>query len=80
MFHTLACAVSNVIFWMELLIPKKYAEEYRAVSREFDDCDFQMAPKTCALLLRATKRPFEGVFRLVLALVLAFCLCVCACL
>lgn len=55
MFHTIACAFSKVIFWMEIHLPLKYAAQYTAVNREFDDHVFPMTPKTCALLLRATK-------------------------
>lgn len=53
MFHTMACAF---IFWMEVHIPRDYAAKYVAVCREFDDVQFCMTPRMCALvLLWATK-------------------------
>ena len=54
-FHTMACAFSKVIFWIEVHIPLDYAGKYVAVRREFDNVQFCMTPKRCALLLRATK-------------------------
>jgi len=54
LYHTMACGLSKVIFWMEVLIPKDYVEKYQAVQREFVHNHFPMAPKTCALVLRAT--------------------------
>lgn len=54
MYHSIACSITGIIFFVELLIPRSYAVRYTAVVREYDDIEFPMAPKTCALLLRAT--------------------------
>lgn len=55
MLHTMACVQSNVIFWMEPVLPKQYSEKYTHVQREFEDTKFPMSQRTCALMLRATK-------------------------
>ena len=55
MFHTLACSTTNVIYWMEPMIPKLYSDRYTNVKLEFDDVEFPMTQRTCALVLRATK-------------------------
>ena len=55
LYHTMACGLSKVIYWMEVLIPQQYSLDYQTVEREFSDGCFPMAPKTCALVLRATQ-------------------------
>ena len=54
-YHTIACAKSKAIFYMECRIPAKYSLKHHNVRREFDDKGFPISPKTCALLLRATR-------------------------
>ena len=65
LYHSIACALAKVIFWIELCIPKKYSSRFVFVEREFEDLLFAATEVTVALLMRAT-RSIWGSYREVL--------------